>query len=121
VRNFNALERLTPQTGKGSDALSLAADERRNSLSLRVSESNALLNLIDCVRDQFPRRIRMSAFVLRDASQMSLSATQFFERAIHVGLGGKRNASTEAHCCSNDGDREHPVGVSVEKAHASFL
>jgi hypothetical protein len=88
---------------------------------VRVSESNTLLNLFDRVRDQFPCRIRMSVFVLRDTTQMSLSALQFFERALHVGLGGKRNTGTEAHCCGNDGDREHFVGVLVENVHESSL
>jgi hypothetical protein len=95
--------------------------ERGNLFSVRVSESNTLLNLIERVRDQFPRRIRMSAFVLRDTTQMSLSALQFFERTFHVWLCGKRNASTEARCRSNDGDREHLVGILVEKSHESFL
>ncbi|MGB8839693.1 MAG: hypothetical protein WCC64_01350 [Aliidongia sp.] len=95
--------------------------ERRNLFSVRVSEGNTLLNLIERVRDQFPCRIRMAAFVLRDTTQMSLSALQFFERTLHVRLGGKCNACAEAHCGSNDGDREHLVGVLAKNAHESFL
>jgi len=97
------------------------SDERRNLLSFRVSESNAFLNLLNRVRDQFPGRIGMSAFILRDATEMSLSTLKVFQRTVHFRLASNRNAGTEPDCGSNNGDGEHLVSVLVEEAHARFL
>ena len=97
------------------------SDECRALFALGVSESDALLDFVDRVRNQLSGGIGMSALVLRDAIQMSLGPFQRVERALHVRLGGDRKTSAEADRGGDEGDRQHFSGGLVEKAHASFL